>query len=101
MRGHVLGGPLFGSGDFGFLCLASSRHLGEEAGLSRRAVCLAAEFLWDSTRQAFDSRLALFGNWCAGFPCFPTLASLSQVAVASVRSFCSALAFCLEGFPVG
>ena len=91
--------------------MASLRQQGEEAGLSQRAAQFSAEALRQSTRDT--SRLEGFREWCAKIPCDPTSASLGVVAdflislfdkglaLATLRSYRSAIASCHRGFRDG
>ena len=93
--------------------MASLRQQGEEAGLSQRAAQFSAEALRQSTRDTYDSRLEGFREWCAKIPCDPTSASLGVVAdflislfdkglaLATLRSYRSAIASCHRGFHDG
>ena len=90
--------------------MASLRQQGEDAGLSQRAAQFSAEAFRQSTRDTYDSRLVPFREWCAKIPCDPTTASLGVVAdflmsrfdkglaLATLRSFRSAIASCHRGF---
>ena len=90
--------------------LASLRQQGEDASLSQRAAQFSAESFRQSTRDTYDSRLDPFRDWCSKIPCDPTTASLGVVAdffisrfdkglaIATLRSFKSAIASCHRGF---
>ena len=93
--------------------MASLRKQGEEAGLSCRAAQFTAESLRESSRRTYDSRLDAYRTWCDRIPCDPISAPLGVVAdfllslfdkglaIATLRSYRSAIASCHRGFTDG
>ena len=94
-------------------CLALVREAGAQAGLSERAAAFVARSRRDSTREAYNSRLAGYFSWCESHGVDPRSASLTDVAdflitlfdkgllVSTIRGYRSAIAAIHTGFPDG
>ncbi|XP_071484026.1 uncharacterized protein [Diadema antillarum] len=94
-------------------CLALIRESGTQAGLSERAASLVARSRRESTREAYNSRLAGYYSWCQSHGVDPRSAPLRDVAdflvslfdkgltISTIRGYRSAIAAVHTGFEDG